>query len=45
MQKAREALGAGDSGEALEGSSGSVGLKRSRDLSGADYESSENDSE
>ena len=45
MQKAREALGAGDAGEALEGSSGRVGLKRSRDLSGADYESSESDSE
>ena len=44
MQKAREALG--DSGEALEGTSGRAGLKRSRDLSSADYASdSDNESE
>ena len=45
MQRAREALGAGDSGEALEGTSGSVRLKRSRDLSSADYASSESEGE
>ena len=44
IQKAREALG-DDSGEALEGTSGRVGLKRSRDLSSADYASSESESE
>ena len=44
MQRAREALG-GDAGEALEGSSGRAGLKRSRDLSSADYASSESEGE
>ena len=38
MQKANEALGGG-AGQSLEGTSGKVGLKRSRDLFSADYAS------